>query len=95
MGLLSGLLLFPIAGPVRGLTFVLEQIKDQVDAEILDESVVEDALVTLALRHDFGEIQTADYLAQEDVLLERLNSIRVYKESLQEQEAVASGSVSE
>ena len=95
MGLLSGLLLFPIAGPARGLTFVLEQIKDRVDAEILDESVVEDALVTLALRHDFGEIQTADYLAQEDVLLERLNSIRVYKESLQEQEAVASGSVSE
>ena len=95
MGLLSGLLLFPIAGPTRGLLFVLEQIKDRVDAEILDESVVEDALVTLALRHDFGEIQTADYLAQEDALLERLNSIRVYKESLQEQEAVASGSVSE
>lgn len=82
MGLLSGLLLLPVAGPVKGLIFVSEQIKERVDAEQLDESLVEEELVVLSLRHDFGEVCDAEYSAQEAVLLERLNAIRAYKESL-------------
>ncbi|HLA82382.1 MAG TPA: gas vesicle protein GvpG [Thermoleophilia bacterium] len=82
MGLFTNLLLLPIAGPAKGLVFVLEQIKERVDAEQLDESLVEDELVALSLRHDFGEIHEADYFALEEELLQRLNTIRAYKESL-------------
>ena len=82
MGVLTTLLLLPIAGPAKGLMFVLEQIKERVDAEQLDEGLVEDELVALSLRHDLGEILDADYTLWEDVLLERLNAIRAYKESL-------------
>jgi len=84
VGLFSDLLLLPITGPGKGLVFILEQIKDRVDAEQLDEGLVEDELVALSLRHDLGEVTDADYLAQEDALLNRLNLIRAYKESLSE-----------
>ncbi|MBI4317315.1 MAG: gas vesicle protein GvpG [Chloroflexi bacterium] len=82
MGLLSSLLLFPVTGPAKGLLFVFDQIKERVDAEQLDEGLVEDELVALSLRHDFGEIPDDVYYAQEAALLERLNAIREYKESL-------------
>lgn len=86
MGLLTGLLLLPVAGPVRGLLFVFQQIKERVDAEQLDERIVERELVTLSLRRDLGEVSEAEYLADEAALLERLNAIRAYKESLAEPE---------
>ncbi|TAK29834.1 MAG: gas vesicle protein GvpG [Chloroflexota bacterium] len=82
MGMLTSLLLLPFAGPAKGLVFVLEQIRERVDAEQLDESLVEDELMSLSLRYDLGEIHEADYFAIEEELLQRLNTIRAYKESL-------------
>jgi hypothetical protein len=94
MGLLSGLLLLPITGPVHGLQFILEQIKAQADAELLDEGRVGAELMTLSLRHDLGEIPDAEYESQETALLEQLNAIRAYKEGLIESDAYADPSVS-
>src|SRR5215212_6205542 len=94
MGLLSGLLLLPITGPVHGLRFVLEQIQAQADAELLDEGRVEAELMTLSLRHDLGEISDAEYESQETALLEQLNAIRAYKEGLIESDTYADPSVS-
>lgn len=79
MGVLTGLLLLPITGPARGLLFVLEQIKERVDAEQLDEGLVEDDLMAISLRYELGEVSEADYFAQEAALLERLNAIRAFK----------------
>lgn len=87
MGLLSGLLLFPITGPVSGLKFVLEQIQARVDAELLDEGQVTAALMTIGLQHEMGEISDEEYAAQETVLLEQLNAIRAYKAGLAEADA--------
>ena len=83
MGLLTGLLLLPVTGPGRGLLFVLEKIKEQVDAEMLDEDLIQDELVALSLRYDLGEIEETGYLEQETALLERINAIRAYKEALE------------
>ena len=82
MGLLSGLLLFPITGPVYGLKFVLEQIQAQVDAQLLDEGQVMADLMTLGLQHEMGEISSEEYASQEAALLETLNAIRAYKAML-------------
>lgn len=84
MGLLSGLLLFPITGPVYGLTFVLEQIQAQVDAQLLDEGQVTASLMTVGLQHELGEISDEEYAAQEAALLDQLNAIRAYKAGLVE-----------
>ncbi len=87
MGLLSSLLLLPIAGPVHGLRFVLEQIQARVDAELMDENQVTAELMGLALQHDLGEISDDEYAARETELLERLNAIRAYKAELAASEA--------
>jgi hypothetical protein len=86
MGLLSGLLLLPITGPVYGLKFVLEQIQAQVDAQLLDEGQVIANLMTIGLQHETGEISDEEYALQEAALLEQLNAIRAYKASLLEAE---------
>lgn len=89
MGLLSGLLLFPITGPVYGLKFVLEQIQAQVDAQLLDEGQVISNLMSIGLQHEAGEISDEEYASQEAALLEQLNAIRAYKASLVEAEAAS------
>lgn len=89
MGLLSSLLLLPLAAPVKGLVFILDQIRERVDVEQLDESLVEDELVRLSLLHDLGEVTDDDYFAGEAALLERLNAILAFKESPRETGPVA------
>ncbi len=76
MGLLTDLLLLPVTGPTRGLIFILEQIREQADAELFDQDAIEEELLALSLRHELGEITEAEFAAQEDDLLQRLNSIR-------------------
>jgi hypothetical protein len=84
MGLLSGLLLFPITGPVYGLKFVLEQIQAQADAQMLDDGQVIGDLMTIGQLYEAGEISDEEYASQEAALLEQLNAIRAYKASLVE-----------
>ena len=91
MGLLSGLLLFPVTGPIHGLRFVLDQIKAQVDAELLDEGRLQAELMDLSLRHDLGEISDVEYESRETALLEQLNAIRDYKEGFLEPDTGAEG----
>ncbi len=86
MGLISELLLLPVTGPVHGLQFILEQIREEAEAERLDEDRVMAELMNLGLRYDLGEISDAEYEAQERVLLEELDAIRTYNEGLMELE---------
>ena len=48
MGLISELLLLPVTGPVHGLQFILEQSREEAEAERLDE------LMNLGLRYALG-----------------------------------------
>jgi hypothetical protein len=82
MGLLSGLLLLPITGPVKGLQFIIEQIQEEAQAAMLDERRVQAELIDLSLRFDQGEMSEAEFEEREAALLERLNAIVAYKESL-------------
>lgn len=91
MGLLSDLLLFPVTGSARGLSFILEQIRDQINEERLSESSdIEDELMSLAIRYELGELSEAAYAAQESALLERLNAARSEQEDWLEAEEVES-----
>ena len=85
--LLTDVLMSPVTGPVHGFEFILNTIKDQVESEGLDESKVQGELMQLGLRAQAGEIDEAEYQAQEDALLAKLNEIRRLKQQLEGGEA--------
>jgi hypothetical protein len=83
LGLLSDLLLLPVMGPVRGLRFIAEQVKEEVDAELdparRAEQVQAD-LIRLSVQRDLGQISDDDYVAREAALLEQLNALQANAE---------------
>ncbi len=89
MRLLSEIVLAPVSGPVRTVGFVLNRIKDQVEAEYLDEGKVQADLLDLTLRYDRGEIDDAEYKEQEAAILQHLNDIRAYKEAAESEQSAA------
>jgi mRNA-degrading endonuclease toxin of MazEF toxin-antitoxin module len=70
------LLTLPVTGPVRGLQFILEVIRDQALAEMLTEDQIQTLLIESSLRHQAGEITDEEYEEVETALLEHLNTIR-------------------
>jgi hypothetical protein len=85
LDLLFKLLLLPITGPVRGLWYIAEQVKEEVDAE-LDPArraeQVQAELIDLSVRRDLGQISEDEYAAQETALLEQLNALLAEQEAL-------------
>jgi hypothetical protein len=86
LGLLSDLLLLPVMGPVRGLRFIAEQVKEEVDAE-LDPArraeQVQAELIRLSVQRDLGQISDDDYVAREAALLEQLNALQAGAEDVE------------
>jgi hypothetical protein len=85
MGLLSDVLLLPVTGPARGLRFIAEQVKEQVEAERDPRrraEQVEAELIRLSVRRDLGQISEDEYVAQEAALLEQLNALQADTEDV-------------
>ncbi len=79
MTILGRILSAPMLGPIRGVLWLGRMVDDQAKAEIYDEDRIRGALAELELRLDLGEIELADYEAQEEILLRRLKEIRKAK----------------
>lgn len=75
MGLISGLLTLPLA-PVRGTVWLAEQIRDQAEAELYDETALREELFELEARNVAGELDDDEFRAAEDAVLERLIAVR-------------------
>jgi hypothetical protein len=86
MGLLTDLLLLPITGPVKGLAFIAQQVQDAAEAGLLDENQVQAELLSLSMQRDAGQISDEEYDAYEAELLELLDSMRIYRESMMAEE---------
>ena len=82
MGLISGLLLLPITGPMLGFRLVLERLRDEAEAVLHDEGRAFAELIDLSMRHSAGQLSDAEFSAQEAEMLERLSSMREYREDL-------------
>ena len=85
MGLLTDVLLLPITGPVRGLRFIAEQVKEQADAELDPRRRAEQIqaeLIRLSVQRDLGQISDDDYVAREAALLEQLNALQAGTEDV-------------
>lgn len=81
MGIILNAIMIPLIGPMKGLLWVAEQIKDQSDAEIYDDTKILLALSELELSLDLEKIDLQEFEAQEDVLLQRLQAIRKAKKN--------------
>jgi hypothetical protein len=86
MGLLTDLLLLPITGPVKGLAFIAQQVQDAAEAGLLDENQVQAELLSLSMQRDAGQISDEEYDAYEAELLELLDAMRIYRESMMAEE---------
>lgn len=86
MGLLTDLLLLPITGPVKGLAFIAQQVLDAAEAGLVDENQVQGELMTLSMQRDAGQISEEEYEAYETELLDLLDAMRIYRESMMEDE---------
>ena len=82
MGLVTGLLLWPITAPVQAFRFLLERLHAEAEAVLRDEGRAFAELVDLSMRHNAGELDDEEYAEQEAALLARLNSIRDYRNEL-------------
>lgn len=85
MGLLTDLLLLPITGPVKGLAFIAQQVQDAAEAGLVDENQVQAELLALSMQRDAGEISDAEYEAYETELLDLLDAMRIYRESMMDE----------
>ena len=71
MGLFTGLLTLPLS-PVRGVTWVAEQVSEEVDRELYDEDRIRGEMLQLELDAEEGKINEEERQRAEDDLLERL-----------------------
>ncbi len=69
------MLLRLLFAPITGLTWIAEQIQERVDAEMDVKENLQKQLLTLQLAFDMGDIEEAEFEAQEEALLLALQAI--------------------
>ncbi|WP_426361760.1 gas vesicle protein GvpG [Streptomyces sp. E-08] len=81
MGMLTKLLTAPLL-PMRLVTWAAQRALDQANEEYYDPAPVYSALAELERRLQDGEIDQTTFDSQEDELLDRLEEITQYRQSL-------------
>jgi hypothetical protein len=71
MGLLTGLLLLPLA-PVRGTVWIAEKLAAEAERELHNETSLRRRLAEAERQFEIGNLTIEEYEAIEDELLERL-----------------------
>jgi Gas vesicle protein G len=82
MGLLSNVLFFPVTGPVAGIRWALGKVQTVVEDELTDDSSVKQDLMELQMLLELGDIDEAEYVRREAVLMQRLREVREWRERL-------------
>ncbi len=80
MGLLKHLLFWPVTGPTFLTRFSLGKVGDTVREELTNDASVKEDLLALQMRLELGEIDDAEYLAEEAALMQRLRDVRHWRE---------------
>ena len=80
MGLLAKLLLFPVAGPIAGIRWSLEQVQNVVETELTDDSAIKQELMELQMLLELGDIDDEEYRRREAQLMQQLREVRAWRE---------------
>ena len=75
MGLISGLLTFPLA-PVRGVVWLAERIQEEAERQLYDPAAVRRGLAEVDEARAAGEISEEEAADLQDELLSRMMSGR-------------------
>jgi gas vesicle protein GvpG len=75
MGLLTGLLLLPLA-PIRGTIWMAEKLAAYAESELNDERAIRRLLLEAEAALDAGELTEAEFDQIEDELLDRLEALQ-------------------
>lgn len=86
MGFFSGLATLPLA-PVRGAAWITEQVANEADRQLYDESQIRREMLQLELDFDEGRIGEEERHQMEEALLERLAVAR--ERAREEQQSAA------
>ncbi len=79
MGFVSGLLLFPLTGPVWGVRLLAEQLRDDAESMLRDEAQAFSEMIDLSMRHSAGQLTDSEFGELQTELLGRLSAIRDYR----------------
>jgi hypothetical protein len=82
MGLLTNILFFPVTGPVAGIRWTLGKVQRVVEDELTDDTPVKQELMELQMLLELGEIDDAEYVRREAVIMQRLREVRAWREQL-------------
>ena len=82
MGILSKVLLFPVAGPVAGIRWSLGQVQKVVEEELTDDEPIKRELMELQMKLELGDIDDDEYVRREAELMLRLRDVRAWRERL-------------
>ena len=82
MGLLSKILLFPVAGPIAGIKWSLEKVQTVVETELTDDTPIKQELMELQMQLELGDIDDEEYVRREAELMTRLREVRAWREKL-------------
>src|SRR5438309_87898 len=77
MGFFTGLVTLPLA-PIRGTAWLAQQLAEEAERQLHDESRLRRELMQLELEHDDGVIDDQRYAEQLDVLVEAISQARAY-----------------
>jgi len=79
MGLVSGLVLLPLA-PLRGTIWVAERLAEYAEEQLDDERAVRRLLIDAEAALERGDLSEAEFDRIEDELLDRLEVVQAGKE---------------
>jgi glycine/D-amino acid oxidase-like deaminating enzyme len=82
MGLFTALATLPLA-PVRGAAWVVQQVAEEAERELYDESRMRRELLQLELDHDSGLVNDETYKEQADELLALMAEARERRAELE------------
>lgn len=80
MGILKHLLFWPITGPKFLFDFSMDKVQGVVRDELTDDTAIKAELMELQLLLEMGDIDDAEYVRREQVLMQRLREIREWRE---------------
>lgn len=69
------ILLFPVLGPLEGITWMGEQLLERASAELDDQENLHKQLLALQMAFDLGDISEEDFEIQEEELLLRIQAL--------------------
>ncbi|MFN6501541.1 MAG: gas vesicle protein GvpG [Nostoc sp. DedQUE01] len=73
--MLMKVLLFPIIGPLEGITWIGEQLLERASGELDENENLHKRLLALQLAFDIGEISEEEFEIQEEELLLQIEAM--------------------